>query len=62
MEYETDQYSLQKGYRIQTNDMGERYLSGDVAIQIPCPHCGALHTHNVQQIACPLKKPANEKK
>lgn len=56
LEYETDQYSLQKGYRIQTNETGEKCLAGNVAVHIPCPHCGAFHTHKVQQLGCPLEK------
>ena len=59
--FATENYSLQKGYRVLTDKHGERVLQGMLTLDSGCPICGVKHGYKVKDVGCPMSEERDEK-
>lgn len=59
--FATEKYSLKKGYRVLTDEHGEKILQGTLTLDSGCPFCGVKHEYKVKDVRCPLSEEIDEK-
>ena len=53
------QYRVRENKGVVCDAAGNRFLDAEVALDTPCPFCGAMHVYHARELSCPFGSSKN---